>query len=80
MHPKILTPSCWSTASLADHADALPAERQALGAHLQRCQGSSGRWFAVRCLTDQMTGFATARFVTTLVVLALLLGAASLTL
>jgi hypothetical protein len=80
MHTKVLTPSCWSTASLAEHTDAMPAERRALGAHLQCCQGCSGRWFALRCLTDQMTGFASSRFISTLVVLALVLGVASLTL
>jgi len=80
MHSKVLTSTHWSTASTDDAADTSPAELSALGAHLHLCRGSAGRLFALRCMADRMTGFATARFVTTLVLLALLLGAASLTL
>lgn len=80
MHTKVQPPCNWSTASFGDTADTSPAELSALGAHLHLCRCNAGRWFALRCMTERMTGFATARFITTLVVTALLLTAASLTL
>lgn len=80
MHTKVHTPCNWSTASFGDAADTSPADLSALGSHLHLCQCDTGRWFALRCMTERMTGFATARFITTLVVVALLLTAASFTL
>lgn len=70
--------SSWTTASLGDHTDTSPMELSALGEHLGRCQTLRGRLFALRCAADATHGVLAARFVTTLVVAAALLAAASL--
>ena len=64
----------WSTASFGDVADTSPMELSALGEHLNQCKGSHGRIFALQCAAQSMTGFVAARFVTSLVVVALLIG------
>ena len=66
--------SRWSTAALGAHAGLSPLELSALVEHLQLCRGSSGRLFALRCMWEALGGFVAARFVTTLVLLALLVG------
>lgn len=72
------TPSCarsrWSTAALGAHAGLSSLELSALVEHLQLCRGSSGRLFALRCMFEALNGIVAARFVTTLVLLALLIG------
>lgn len=73
----IATPS-WSTASFGASADTSPMELSALGEHLDLCRGAHGRLFALRCVAQTMHGFVAARFVTTLLVVALLIGLVSL--
>jgi hypothetical protein len=68
----------WSTASFGDAADTSPMELSALGEHLDSCKRLHGRWFALECAVERMHGFVVARFVTTLVVAALLIGLMSL--
>ena len=72
------TPVCissrWSTAALGAHAGLSSLELSALIEHLQLCRSSSGRLFALRCMFETLNGFVAARFVTTLVTLALLIG------
>ena len=69
----------WSTASFGDSADTSPVELSALGEHLNLCQGSRGRLFALKCRAEAMHGFVAPRLVTTLAVLAaLMIGIASL--
>ena len=68
----------WTTASFGGAADTSPMELSALGEHLDRCKGAHGRLFALRCFAERMNGFVSARFVTTLVVATLLIGAGSL--
>jgi hypothetical protein len=68
------TPS-WSTAAFGDAADTSPMELSELGDHLDRCRGSRGRMFGVRCAADAMHGFVASRIVTTLVAVTLILGA-----
>lgn len=80
MNTNIIAPRPWSTSSFGDPADASPMELSSLGAHLDLCKGSHGRLLALHCVAETMHGFVAARFVTTLVVLALLIGAASLVL
>lgn len=75
----IATPS-WSTASFGDTAATSPRDLSALGEHLDSCRESHGHLFALRCVAQTMHGFIAARFVTTLVVVALLIGLASLVL
>ncbi len=53
-------------------------ELSALGEHLLLCRSLSGRLFVLRCAAEAVQGFVAARFVTTLVVLLLILGLGSL--
>ena len=53
-------------------------ELSALVDHLDRCQGSRGRWFELSCAAEATNAFLAARFVTTVVAVALLIGAATL--
>jgi hypothetical protein len=76
--PPANTPVLWSTASFGDSVDTSPMELEQLGAHLDRCHVSKGRWFTLRCLAESMNGFVAPRFVTTLVLAALAIGLASL--
>lgn len=73
----VVNPS-WSTASFGVATDTSPMELSALGEHLTHCRGSHGRLFALHCVAETMHGFVAARFMTTLVVSALLIGIASL--
>jgi hypothetical protein len=68
----------WSTASFGDTVDTTPMELSALEEHLELCNGARGRLFALRCGAERLNGFVTGRFVTTLVVVTLLIGAGSL--
>ena len=68
----------WATASIADNADTTPMELSALGAHVDRCNGSRGRMFRLQCAADAMIAFVAPRFVTTAVIVALAFGVASL--
>jgi hypothetical protein len=68
----------WATASIADTADTTPMELSALGAHVDRCNGSRGRMFALQCAADSLISFIAPRFVTTAVIVAVVFGVASL--
>ncbi len=68
----------WSTSSIDGAAETSPMEMSALGAHVDRCNGSRGRMFPLRCAADALFGFLAPRFVTTLVVVALVFGVGSL--
>jgi hypothetical protein len=74
METPVCTSSRWSTAALGAHAGLSSPELSALVEHLQLCRGSAGRLFGLHCLLDTLNGFVAARFVTTLVTLALLIG------
>ena len=71
------TPS-WTTASFGDAPDTSPMELLALEDHLSVCKQSHGRLFSMQCLGEAMHGFMAPRLVTTLVLVALVTGAASL--
>lgn len=71
-------PVLWSTASFGDSVDTSPMELEQLGAHLDRCHDSRGRWFTLRCVAESMNGVVAPRFVTTLVLAGLVIGLASL--
>ena len=64
----------WATASHPEDADTSPMELSALGAHVDRCNGSRGRWFSAQCAADSLLSFVASRFVTTLVVVAFVFG------
>jgi hypothetical protein len=77
MKTNSITTSAWTTSSFGGTTDTSPMELSALGEHLGQCKGVQGRLFALRCAVETMNGFVSARFVTTLVVVALLIGASS---
>lgn len=70
----------WTTASIPDATDTSPMELSELGAHIDRCNDSRGRWFALRCAADAVHDFVAPRFVTTLLVAGVLIGLAALAL
>ena len=68
----------WATSAIDGAADTSPMDLSALGAHVDRCNGSRGRMFALRCAADALSGFLAPRVVTTLVALAIVFGVGSL--
>jgi hypothetical protein len=78
LHPR--SAPFWATAAIDGAADTSPMELFALGAHIDRCNGSRGRMFGLRCAVDAIHGFIAPRFVTTLIVIGLVFGVASLVL
>lgn len=68
----------WATSSIDGAAETTPMDLSALGAHVDRCNGSRGRMFGLRCAADALTGFLAPRLVTTLVVVAIVFGVGSL--
>jgi hypothetical protein len=67
-------PVRWSTASRSKAADSSTADLSALGQHLSSCQARHGHLHSLHCIAQEMHGFASARFVTTLLFVALLVG------
>lgn len=78
MKSNTITSSTWTTASLGGAADTSPMELSALGDHLDRCREQHGAWFALRCFGEALHQFVASRFVTTLVVATVLMGAMAL--
>ena len=70
----------WATATFADTAATSPIELSALGAHVDRCIDSRGRWFKLQCAADAVLGFVTRRVVTTMVVVTVAFGIGALVL
>ena len=68
----------WSTAAYGDTAETTPQELSALGEHLDVCRNSHGHVAALHRAAQAMHGFGATRFVTTLLVVALLMGVAFL--
>ncbi|HEY4065999.1 MAG TPA: hypothetical protein VGM74_03820 [Burkholderiaceae bacterium] len=68
----------WSTSTLADAGDTTPAELDALGAHVSRCNGSRGAWFTLGCVADALHGFLARRLVTSLLIAGAAIGVASI--
>ncbi|MDQ6685539.1 MAG: hypothetical protein M3Z16_10465 [Pseudomonadota bacterium] len=64
----------WATASEPTSADTTPLELSALSDHVDTCYGSRGRLFALRCAVDSVQQFLAPRLITTLVVIACLIG------
>ena len=67
--------SSWSTSSYGGAPDTTPMELTALEDHYGHCRQSHGRFFLARCIAERMNGFMVSRFVTTLAVAGLLIGA-----
>jgi len=74
MNARVLPSPRWSTSSFSHAADTSPMELNDLGAHLARCRGCRSRWFALQCVNDALHDFVARRFVTTLVVAAVVIG------
>jgi hypothetical protein len=70
----------WSTAAFAEPPDTTPMELDALGEHYGRCQEGRGRWFSLQCVAETLHGTVAPRFVTTLFVATVLIGAGALVL
>jgi hypothetical protein len=68
----------WSTSSFGDAPDVSPVELGALSEHLGRCKRSRGPLFALQCFAQTLDEFLAPRFITTAVVAASLIAAASL--
>ena len=68
----IATPS-WSTASFGDAAETSPMELSVLGEHLQHCSATPGPLVRLRIVAETMNGFVSARLVTTLALLSVLI-------
>ena len=71
-------PQCWSTSSDGGSADTSPMELAALGDHLHVCKSAHGRWIALRCVAERINRFLAPRFLTTLVVVGLVIGGCTL--
>lgn len=68
----------WSTTSYGDTTDTAPQELTALGEHVSLCRADSSRFSRLHCGALAVHGLVAARFVTTLAVVAALIGAALL--
>ena len=78
MKSKSISSSPWTTSSLGGTADTSPMELSALGDHLDDCRKTQGGWFFVRGFADNLHHYMASRFVTTLFVATVLLGAVAL--
>ena len=78
MKSRTISSSPWTTASFGGTADTSPMELSALGEHLDDCRKIQGAWFQARCFADHVHQFMASRFVTTLFVATVLMGAAAL--
>ena len=72
--------AAWRTASFADSSEATSVETSALGEHLNACKQRSGSLFAFQRGAELMHGFFAGRFVTTLALIAFLIGLGSIAL
>lgn len=64
---------CWSTASIGESSDTSPIELSNLHDHLDQCNASRGRLFALRGAADSFNAFVVQRTVTTWMAVLLLL-------
>jgi hypothetical protein len=80
MKTRVIAQPRWSTASFGDSADTSQLELSALQAHLTLCKRPRGKLFAIQLAAQAVHGFVAPRFVTSLVVVALLIGLAYLVL
>jgi hypothetical protein len=68
---------CWSTAAMGPPRAAPLPGSDGLDEHLLCCRGAAGRGFALRCGVEVAHGFVAARFVSSLLVVLLLLAASA---
>lgn len=77
MKSNAISPGSWSTASFGGSPETSPVELSSLGEHLGLCKNPRGHLFALHCAAETMGGFMLARFVTSAVVIVLLIGLAT---
>ena len=70
--------SSWSTSAFARADESPSSQTSTLGEHLGLCRAARGRLFAWRCGVEAMHRFVAARFVTSLLVATVLIGASLL--
>ena len=70
----------WRTASLADSSGLTTVDTSALGEHLDVCRRCSGTFLAIQRGAELIHGFFASRFVTTLALIAVVIGLSSLVL
>ena len=80
MKNNLHTARFWSTASFGGNTETSPVELLSLGDHLGACKHPYTHLFALQCMAETTGGFLAARFVTTMVGVAVLIGVAALTL
>lgn len=68
---------CWSTAAFGNTADLSPMESVALQAHLDLCRKLHGRLFTLQCAAQTLQQFVAGHFVTSLVLVLVLISASS---
>ncbi len=73
MKSKIAPYASWSTTAMSGATDTSPMELTALGDHLDLCRETHVRLFAMRCAAESVSGFVSARFVTSLVAVVFLI-------
>lgn len=74
--PRLTAPPRWTTSAFGHPHSGDDNVSSGLGEHLNSCRSVNGRWFALRCGVDVVHRFLAPRLVTTLVVVALLVGTA----
>lgn len=77
MTPPAAIEPAWATSSFGDAPGASTVELSALRDHTARCRSRHVELLALRCGFEAMTDFVAAHQVTTLAILAALLGVAS---
>ena len=78
MHKSSLATQSWSTSSDGGSPDTSPMELAALGDHLDGCKSVHGGWIALHCAAARINHFLAQRFLTTLLIVGLLIAGFSL--
>ena len=68
-------PPLWTTSSYGQAAETTPADLATLSEHAAQCTVRSGRMVALQCGATRIKGIVASRLVTTLALLAMLVGA-----
>lgn len=74
MHSPITTRLAWCTAAHSDSAKSARADLAALGEHLHACPQLHRHLLTLHGATEVMNGFVATRFISTLLVFALVIG------
>ena len=74
MTTHIVAASAWRTGSFTESTETLPMELSILGEHLNGCKGSHRHLLALHRAGELVHGFVATRFVTTLAIVATLIG------